>query len=98
MTLTRHIHPEAASELLEAAERYQAERAGLGGDLLSEVEVTERRVLDWPEAAPVFPGWDELPVARSASVRMFPYRVVYYLIGRQVVILAYAHDRRTPRY
>lgn len=30
-------------------------------------------VLDWPEAARVFPGWDELPVVRSAGLRVFPY-------------------------
>ena len=61
MTLTRHLHPEAASELLEAAAWYEAERAGLGGDFLAEVGVTERRGLDWPEAAPAFPRWDDLP-------------------------------------
>ncbi len=98
MTLKRRIHPEAALELAEAAEWYEAERADLGGDFLSEVGVTERRVLDWPEAAPVFPGWDELPVVRSASVRVFPYRVVYYLTEASMVIVAYAHHRRRPKY
>lgn len=55
-------------------------------------------MLDWPEAARVFPGWNELPVVRSASVRVFPYRVLYYLTDTEVVIVAYAHNRRKPKY
>ena len=98
MTLTRRIHPEAALELLEAAQWYEVARADLGDDFLSEVGSTERHVLDWPEAARVFPGWDELPVVRSAGVRVFPYRVLYYLTDAEVVIVAYAHNRRKPRY
>lgn len=70
MTLARRLHPEAGSELLEAAEWYEAERPGLGGDSLSEVGVAELRVLDWPESAPVFLGWDEFPVVRSARLRV----------------------------
>lgn len=98
MRLTRSIHPEAAAELLEAAEWYETERTDLGRDFLSEVGATERRVLDWPEAAPVFPGWDGLPLVRSAGVRVFPYRVIYYLTDTSAVIVAYAHNRREPKY
>jgi hypothetical protein len=98
VTLTRRVHPEAASELSEAAEWYETERTGLGGDFLSEVRAAEQRALDWPEAAPVFPGWDELPVVRSAKVRVFPYRVISYLTDTSVVIVAYAHNRRRPKY
>lgn len=98
MTLTRRIHPDAVLDLLLAAEWYAGARAYLGDDSLSEVGVTERHVIDWPEAARVFPGWDELPVVRSAGARVFPYRVLYYLTDPVVVIVAYAHNRRKPRY
>nr|WP_233613429.1 type II toxin-antitoxin system RelE/ParE family toxin [Leucobacter edaphi] len=96
--MTRRVYPEAASELLAAAEWYERARTNLGDDFLSEVEDAERDVLDRPEAARVFPGWAELPVVRSASVRVFPYRVLYYLTDTEVVIVAYAHHRRKPRY
>ena len=46
----------------------------------------------------MFPGWDEEPVVRSKRVRVFPYRVLYYLTDTSVVIVAYAHTRRKPRY
>ena len=65
---------------------------------MAEVEDAVLGVLDWPRAAPVFPGWDEEPVVRSKRVRVFPYRVLYYLTDTSVVIVAYAHTRRKPRY
>lgn len=98
MTLTRRIHPEAASELLEAARWYEAQQQHLGDDFMAEVENAVLDVFDWPRAAPVFPGWDEEPSVRSRSVRVFPYRVLYYLTEASVVIVAYAHTRRRPRY
>ena len=98
MTLTRRVHPEAAFELSEAAAWYESERIDLGGDFLAEVRATERRVLDWPRSAPVFPGWTDVPAVRSMAVAVFPYRVLYYLTDMNVVIVAYAHNRRRPRY
>lgn len=37
-------------------------------------------------------------MVRSASVKVFPYRVIYYLTDTSVVIVAYAHNRRKPDY
>jgi len=36
----------------------------------------------------VFPGWEELPVVRRASVRVFPYRVLYYRTTAAAPLLA----------
>lgn len=98
MRLTRSIHPEAASELREAARWYEVEQQDLGDNFMAEIEDAVRNVLDWPRAAPVFPGWNEEPVVYSKHVRVFPYRVLYYLTETSVVIVAYAHNRRKPRY
>src|SRR5699024_6535684 len=98
VTLTRRIHPEAASELLEAAKWYQAEQHGLGDDFMAEVEEAVLGILDWPHAAPAFPGWNEEPFVRNKRVRVFPYRVVYYITDTSIVIVAYAHARRKPGY
>lgn len=62
------------------------------------IDITIQHELERSQASPVFPGWYELPVVRSASVSVFPYRVIYYLTNTSVVILAYAHNRRTPGY
>ena len=97
MRLALRVHPEAAAELLAAAQWYETEHSSLGADFLTEVSTTEQYVLDWPDASPVSPGWVELPVIRTAAVRVFPYRVLYYRTSSSVVIVAYAHHRRRPR-
>lgn len=33
---------------------------------------------------------------RSMPVRVFPYRVLYYLTDKSIVMLAYAYQRRRP--
>lgn len=98
MTFIKREHPEARAELREAAFWYDDQQLYLGDDFHDAIEVTIQRVLDWPQAAPVFPGWCELPVVRSASVNVFPYRVIYYRTDTSVVIVAYAHSRRKPGY
>lgn len=98
MTLARRIHSEATSELLDAAKWYETEQTGLGEDFLAAIEAAVQGVLNWPQAAPVFLGWNDEPVVRSKSVRVFPYRVLYYVTDTSVVILAYAHQRRRPGY
>ncbi|SJM60896.1 hypothetical protein [Gulosibacter sp. 10] len=35
---------------------------------------------------------------RSRSVRVFPYRVLYYFTDTGVMIVAYAHHRHGPGY
>lgn len=91
-------HPEATEEQLDAVRYYHGERAGLGDDLVERFRVAVRDIVDSPDAWPPVPGWDEDPLIRSRRVGVFPYRVVYYLRGDEVVILAYAHDRRRPGY
>jgi hypothetical protein len=98
VTLVKLEHPEARAELREAAIWYDDQRSYLGDDFYDAVDATIQHVLNWPRASLVFPGWDELPVVRSASVKVFPYRVIYYLTDTSVVIVAYAHNRRKPDY
>lgn len=98
MTLARRIHSKATTELLDAAKWYETQQAYLGEDFLAAIEAAVQGVLNWPQAAPVFPGWSDEPVVRSKSVRVFPYRVLYYVTDASIVILAYAHQRRRPGY
>ena len=43
-------------------------------------------------------NWDGEPILYSRGVKTFPYRIVYYVRGDQVRIIAYAHERRRPGY
>ncbi|MBX3103776.1 MAG: type II toxin-antitoxin system RelE/ParE family toxin [Microbacteriaceae bacterium] len=98
MSLVKLEHPEARAELRATAIWYDDQRPYLGEDFYDAIDATIQHVLDWPLSSPVFPDWDELPVIRSASVSVFPCRVIYYLTETSVVIVAYAHNRRKPGY
>lgn len=43
-------------------------------------------------------GWNREPIVRREGVSGFPYGVVYVVRAEEIVILAYAHDRRRPGY
>lgn len=98
MSLRKHEHPDARGELRDAARWYDDAQPGLGTDFLDAIDQTVRRILDWPLSAPTFPGWHTAPPVRSMHVPVFPYRELYYVTDTSVVILAYAHQRRTPGY
>jgi len=91
-------HPEAAAELDAAVEWYEAREPGLGIGLIEQIEAAQRRVLDVPNAWPRFPGWDRLPLVRTAKVEVYPYRIVYVVRSQGIVVLAYAHTSRQPGY
>lgn len=51
-----------------------------------------------PNAWPPVRGWHRKPVVRRKGVTGFPFGVVYYVTGSEIVIVAYAHEKRLPRY
>ncbi|MCI1747325.1 MAG: type II toxin-antitoxin system RelE/ParE family toxin [Acidipropionibacterium sp.] len=98
MTLTEDFHPDAEAELIAAATWYERERRRLGSDFLNQAEFAVQQLLDWPQIAPVFPGWDREPIVRSQAIKRFPFQIVYYVTDTQVRIVAFAHTRRKPGY
>ena len=98
MKITRRAHPLADAELIETARWYEGEEFGLGDDFLDAADNAVQTILGWPHIAPVFPGWNREPVVRSQKIKRFPYRVLYYLAGNELVVVAYAHTRRKPGY
>jgi hypothetical protein len=97
VTLTWSEHPEAHDDLADAARWYDKRNVGLGDALLDCVEAVLEGVLEWPGAAPPFPGWGGQQSVRAAGIRRFPYRVDY-VDGARVIVIAYAHDSRAPDY
>lgn len=98
MSLGKRERPEARDELREAATWYDDAQPGIGDDFYDAIDDAIRQIRDWPLSAPVFPGWEEQPTVRSKAVRVFPYRIMYYVTDTNVVIVAYARHRRTPGY
>lgn len=94
MTRLRVV-PEAEEELAQAAEWYESRRAGLGVDLVVEVDRTFEAIAAAPLSCPLWR--DDRPYRRSVLSR-FPFVVFYRLEGERVVVLAVAHARRKHGY
>lgn len=98
MTESVREHPSAGAELLAAAEYYEDLVPGLGHEFMiraaEAVQSIGARPESWPPVADAAGG----AIARSRSVRSFPYSVVYIHHRAEVFILAYVHDRRRRGY
>lgn len=98
MTLAFEFHPEADAEFFAGADWYEDRERGLGRRFLGAVRAAIGAAADDPEAWPSWPGWDRAPIVRSKSVSDLPYRVVYFVVGDQLTIVAVAHAKRRPGY
>ena len=87
------VHPDADTELEEAAAWYEARRPGLGLEFLAAVDRVVVEVGDHPfRYAEWTPPW------RRVVLRRFPYIAFYEFDGERVVIYALAHAKRRPGY
>jgi toxin ParE1/3/4 len=98
VTIARREHRAAREELFAAAYWYDSQRSGLGDDLLDAVDAAIEGLFEWPNAAPPLTGWDRDPIVRTKGVQDFPYRIIFFNRNEELIILAYAHERRDPGY
>lgn len=86
------VNPEAEADLADARAWYEDQRPGLGDHFLLCVE----EVYEGVRRTPGLYGkvFEEL---RMATVRRFPYAVVYRADEDQITIVAVYHTRRNPR-
>ena len=83
----------AQNELDDAVDWYNRQAAGLGRELLDELDRAVRRALAFPLSYPeIEPG------IRRCRLGRFPYGVIYGLDGDTLVVVAVAHLHRRPRY
>lgn len=85
--------PRAREELAAAVAFYEAESPGLGHDLAREARRLCSRVVESPLA-----GVEIRPGIRRRLLRRFPYAILYGHDGDDILIIAFAHQRRRPRY
>ena len=90
--MTIVLKPEAIEDLAEAARYYESRQAGLGHELIGEIDAAFRRIEQKPSGYRKIHG--EL---RRSIVRRFPF-CVYYLTDADahVTIYAVVHQRRSP--
>lgn len=88
------LHPEAESDLREAAEYYR-ERAGsaLSQSLFAEFERSLKLLMQHPLLGVLW-----LYGKRRLAMKHFPYAVVYTVAAEEIRVLAVAHASRRPGY
>lgn len=96
MTLPQREHPEARAELRAGANWYDDPETGQ--ELLDATLRARRDIGSTPDAWPTVPDREDEPRLRRKSVPGFPYGVVYYATSDEIVIVAYAHEKRRPGY
>lgn len=88
------LHPEAESDLREAAEYYR-ERAGIAlvQAFFTEFEHAMYLLVQYPMLGALW-----LHGKRRLVMKHFPYSVVYSVAGHDIRVLAIAHQSRRPGY
>ena len=93
MTRSVVFRPEARTELTLAWAWYEERRQGLGGELVVCIEAAIAGASRTPDLHRRVRG-----DIRRALVRRFPYGVFFVADDSELLVLAIAHDRRSPGY
>ncbi|MCG8555583.1 MAG: type II toxin-antitoxin system RelE/ParE family toxin [Proteobacteria bacterium] len=89
---------EAEQELDDAADWYARKRQGLDERLFETYEEAIELALSMPRAGSMIA---DLPVdceVRRFKLKTFPYYAVVALIDDELILVAFAHQRRKPGY
>lgn len=79
--------------MIEAALNYEEAHDQLGRDFLDDIQYAIDTVREHPKlGAEVAYGF------RRALLRRFPFSVIYFLEGEDIVVVAVAHHSRRPEY
>lgn len=91
MTLRVVFRRAAKVELEDAALYYERQRAGVGEELVREIDIIVARAATHPGRFPAVFG-----DVRRAVARRFPFSVYFRVRGPSLVVLAVFHSRRDP--
>ncbi|BAY31955.1 hypothetical protein NIES2107_38410 [Nostoc carneum NIES-2107] len=88
------IHTEARKELDAAIAYYEAQKIGLGLDLLSEVEKVILKIQQNPNLGTPH----KIAGIRRYTIQRFPYIIFYTELEAVIWVIAIAHSKRKPNY
>lgn len=91
-------HPAAREEYLDALAWYDDQETGLGDRFGDDLDSAVDSIREWPDAAPPHHGRQRRPLIRRKRVKDFPYGIVYIVRENEVIVVAYAHEKRRPGY
>jgi plasmid stabilization system protein ParE len=93
MSRSLWLHPEAESELNDAADYYALQSPGLDRQFIAEIEKALSRIVAYPESSsPVYAR------TRRKLLLGYPYSLMYSVTGVEIRMLAVAHHARRPFY
>lgn len=84
-------------EIRSAARWYDDRRQGLGKVFVLEVRAAVQAIREAPQVHPPLGAAGSFRF-RQAKVTRFPYRVVFLETDSELLIVAVAHERRSPGY
>ena len=89
-----HFLLPAEREMMEAAQFYNRQSAGLGEDFLDKIEAAVRDIAKSPDRWPILGS----SAIRRRFVHRFPYGLLYRVDPDEIIILAVMHLSRRPNY
>jgi len=87
------LHPEAETEMVEAAVCYEEQQADLGKRFLASVQDALNSIIINPRLYPVV----DLDVRRCLT-KVFPFGILFRISRDEIVIVAVMHLARHPDY
>ncbi len=92
------IHAEAAEEAAEAVAWYERERPGLGAEFEQAIDAALDLLEEEIVPLTSVPGRAETRGVKRLVLRRFPYSVIVREYDSEILVVAFAHHARRPRY
>lgn len=93
-----HVLREARGEGIEASKWYEDQRSGLGDQFLDELQAAIERISESPSSFAMLEQYSGRHDVRRCRLKRFPYGVIFFIRGDDVVVVAVCHARRRPLY
>ena len=94
MNLILEIRPDALTDIESASDWYEEKEPGLGSEYIREMRTSIVSLVEGAYHHPI--RYPRLHV-RWFSTRRFPYRIVYRIDDKRVIVLAVLHTARHNR-
>lgn len=91
-------HEEALAEFTQTAEWDERRREGWGDLFVDAVDTAILSILDPMIHWGFYGNRSTKPQTYSHTIVGFPYDVIYLIVEGEILVVAYAHEKRQPEY
>ena len=92
------LHDEAVVEAEETARWYSQQKRGLGKEFTQELKRCLKMLRANPVRLPLLETAPRNVEVRRVLMTRFPYKIIFEIIAKEVIVLAVAHGSRRPNY